>query len=155
MCPDDQFQPDFACAVLGCEPEFRDWAGELAGAALHVFGEGIVPGRSAYDVAQVPVTCEGDVSNCAFNSPSLLTVTSRWGDLNADGAINARDIALASNKLTLPPPGAFTKPRIMLVPSLLQAHRNVNVLDLQNTIDAVSSLRQTGLITGPQSCPSD
>ena len=75
--------------------------------------------------------------------------------VNADGATNALDIARASNKLTVPPPGAFTKPRIMLVGSRLKVYRNVSVLELQNTIDAVSSIPQTGLITGPQSCPND
>jgi hypothetical protein len=160
MCPDDVFQPGFPCAVLGCDPEFRDWAGELAGAAsqtLHVFGEGIVPGRSAYDVSQLPAGCEDDPpANCEALSEPLRIVTARWGDLNADDATDAQDIALASNKLKpIPPPGAFTKPRVMLVGSLLQAHRNINVLELQNTIDAVKPLKQTGLIKGPQSCPND
>ncbi|MCH7632711.1 MAG: hypothetical protein IIB59_05820, partial [Planctomycetes bacterium] len=104
----------------------------------------------------VPLACEDDPANCAFTSPSLRIVTARWGDLDGGGETNAVDITLASNKLKpIPPPGAFTKPRIMLIPSLLQAYRNVNVLELQNTIDAVSSLPQTGLITGPQSCPGD
>ena len=156
FCPDDVFQPDFPCAVLGCEPEFRNWAGELAGATLHVFGEGIVPGRSAYDVAQVPFACEGDVANCAFTSPSLRIITARWADFNDDGSTNAIDIALAVNKLkTIRPPGALTKPRMKLVPSLLLAYIGVSAILLQNTIDAVSSLPQTGLIAGPQSCPND
>ena len=154
FCPDDVFKPDFACAVLDCEPEYRDWAGDLGGEVVHVFGEGIVPGRSAYDVAQLPTACAGDEANCAFASESLRIVTARWCDFNADGDTNSLDIAEASNKVK-PIPDALTKARTMLIPSLLQAHRNVNVLELQNTIDAVKSLPQTGLIAGPQSCPND
>ncbi|MCH7596584.1 MAG: hypothetical protein IID35_08500 [Planctomycetes bacterium] len=207
MCPDTAPQPDFPCAVLGCEPDFRDWAGELANrrceggpndhgecatdddcpgavcegtttacmidedcaenvscvaytctrsAPLHVFGEGVVPARSAYDVTQIPFGCDGDVAGCGFRSPKLLIITARWGDLD-DNGLDASDIALASNKLKeIAAPGALTKPRVMLVGSLLRPYRNVNVLELQNTIDPLASVPQpTGQIKGPQSCPSD
>ena len=154
MCPDDVFKPDFACAVLGCEPEFRDWAGELAGAPLHVFGEGIVPGRSEYDVAQLHSACADDVANCEFAGAPLRIETARWGDFNADGLTDASDIAYAADKVR-PIPNALTKPRTMLVPGLLKVHRNINVIMLINSVDAVKSLPQGGSIAGPQSCPND
>ena len=125
-------------------------------APLHVLGEGVGPGRSAYDVKQIPIGCEDDVAGCGFRSPKLRIITARWGDLD-DNGLDANDIALASNKLKeVAAPGALTKPRVMLVGSLLRPYRNVNVLELQNTIDPLASVPQpTGQIKGPQSCPSD
>ncbi|MCH7597201.1 MAG: right-handed parallel beta-helix repeat-containing protein [Planctomycetes bacterium] len=150
-CPDDTFKPAFLCATTGCEPDYRDWAGDLAGGVLHIYGPGIVPGRSEYDVKQMAASCEGN-ERCTAVSATLRISTARWADLTADGATNAADIAAASDKVK-PIPEAFTKPRTMLIPGILNPLRNVNVLELQNTIDAVKSLPMPGLIMGPQRCP--
>ena len=98
--------------------------------------------------------CADDVANCAFGSEPVRLVTGRWGDLNADDATNSSDIALASDKVK-PIPDAFTKPRIMLIPGVLNILRTVNVTELQNVIDAVKSLPMTGAISGPEVCPND
>ncbi|MCH7597396.1 MAG: hypothetical protein IID35_12670, partial [Planctomycetes bacterium] len=82
---------------------------------------------------------------------ALMITTARWADLTADGATNAQDIAAASDKVK-PIPEAFTKARTMLIPGILNPFRNVNVLELQNTIDAVKSLPMSGLIAGPEDC---
>ena len=150
-CPDDVFKPPFLCATTGCEPEYRDWASELAGGVLHVYGPGIVPARSEYNVRQIPAACAGSEASCAFASDALMMTTGRWADLTAAGATNAQDIAAASDKVK-PIPEAFTKPRTMLIPGILDPFRNVNVLELQNTIDAVKGLPMPGFITGPEDC---
>ena len=54
-----------------------------------------------------------------------------------------------------PHAAALHEPLRMLIASLLKVYRLVNVRELQNTIDAVASLPQTGQIKGPQSCPND
>ena len=71
--------------------------------------------------------------------------------MTADGATDAQDITAASDKVK-EIPEALTKPRTMLIPGILDPFRNVNVLELQNTVDAVKSLPMTGLIAGPEDC---
>ena len=80
-----------------------------------------------------------------------MITTARWADMTADGAINAQDITAASDKVK-PIPEALAKPRTMLIPRILNPFRNVNVLELQNTIDAVKSLPMPGFISGPEDC---
>ena len=116
-----------------------------------MYGPGIVPARSEYNVRQIPAACVGSEASCAFASDALMLATARWADMTADGATNAQDIAAASDKVK-PIPEALTKPRTMLIPGVLNPFRNVNVLELQNTVDAVKSLPMTGLITGPEDC---
>ena len=54
VCPDSAvLLTSFRCAQLGCTPEYRDWAGELAGRTLHVVGREIVP-SSEYAVTNWP-----------------------------------------------------------------------------------------------------
>ncbi len=80
-----------------------------------------------------------------------MITTARWADMTADGATNASDITAASDKVK-PIPEAFTKPRTMLIPGVLNPFRNVNVTELQNTVDAVKSLPMPGFIAGPEDC---
>ncbi len=84
-------------------------------------------------------------------SDALMIATARWADMTADGATNAQDITAASDKVK-PIPSAFTKPRTMLIPGILDPFRNVNVIELQNTVDAVKSLPMPGFIAGPEDC---
>ena len=100
----------------------------------------------------LPAACAGDAANCAFASASLQIATARWCDFNVDGSTNSADIALAADKVK-PIPSAFTKQRMLVVPGLLKPHANINVVVLQNAVDAVKLLPQAGSITGPQSCP--
>ena len=150
-CPDDDFKPPFLCATTGCDPEYRDWAGDLAGGVLHVYGPGIVTARSEYNLRQIPAACAGNEASCASASEALMLATARWADMTADGATNAQDIAAASDKVK-PVPEALAKPRTMLIPGILNPFRNVNVLELQNTVDAVKGLPMPGFITGPEDC---
>ena len=64
-----------------------------------------------------------------------MIATARWADMTADGATNAADITAASDKVK-EIPEALTKPRTMLIPGILDPFRNVNVTELQNTVDA-------------------
>ena len=150
-CPDDQFKPPFLCATTGCEPEYRDWASDLAGGVFHVYGPGIVPARSEYNVRQIPAACAGNEAACASASEALMISTARWADMTADGATNAQDITAASDKVK-EITAALTKPRTMLIPGILDVFRNVNVTELQNTVDAVKSLPMPGFINGPEDC---
>ena len=77
--------------------------------------------------------------------------TARWADLTSDGATNAADITAASYKVK-EIPEAFTKPRTMLIPGILDIFRKVNVTELQNTVDAVKSLPMPAFISGPEDC---
>ena len=150
-CPDDVFKPPFLCATTGCAPEYRAWASDLADGVLHVYGPGIVPARSEYNVRQIPAACAGSEASCTAISGALMISTARWADLTADGSTNAQDITAASDKVK-PIEDALTKPRTMLIPGILDPFRNVNVTELQNTVDAVKSLPMTGSITGPEDC---
>ena len=49
-------------------------------------------------------------------------------------------------------PEAFTKPRTMLVPGILNPFRNVDVREIATTVDAVKSLPMPGFISGPEDC---
>ena len=69
----------------------------------------------------------------------------------SDSPTNAPDITAASDKVK-PIASAFTKPRTMLIPGILDPFRNVNVTELQNTVDAVKSLPMPGFISGPEDC---
>jgi hypothetical protein len=82
-CPDSAaFGTTFKCAVLGCYPEYRDWAAELGGEVLHVTGASVVP-SSRYGVSQLPESCQGAEDSCAEVSAELAIVTSRHGDLDS------------------------------------------------------------------------
>ncbi len=100
---------------------------------------------------QIPVACAGNEASCTLASDALMILTARWADMTADGSTNASDITAASDKVK-PIPEAFTKPRTMLIPGTLNPFRNVNVTELQNTVDAVKSLPMTGSIAGPEDC---
>ena len=70
----------------------------------------------------------------------------------SDSPTNAPDITAASDKVK-PIPEAFTKPRTMLIPGILNPFRDVDVSELQNTVDAVKSLTMAGSIAGrPENC---
>ncbi len=89
-CPDVPTHcPNFACAVLGCEPEYRDWAAEVAAidpihSVIHVTGNAVVP-SSTYSVLH---EAEGGET-----SASMQVSTAVWGDvLPAFGVVNVVDL---------------------------------------------------------------
>lgn len=74
----------FRCARLQCEPEYRDWGTELAGATLHVSGSEILP-DSIYDVQITAAPCLPLEAN--FSSP-ISILTTRWSDVVAPFGAN-------------------------------------------------------------------
>ena len=111
QCPDSQvLGTSFSCATLGCQPEYRDWAGELAGNALYVTADGIVP-SSSYDVASVPAWCAGQETTCSTVSAEVRVTTGRWGDVDVvSGPLNVLDVAKLVDKVKDLAGGTLPKP---------------------------------------------
>ncbi len=125
----------FRCARLGCTPEYRDWAGELAGAPLHVTGAAAVP-SSTYDAAQLAASCEGNEATCAAVSEELSILTTLFGNVDNDPQLNVLDVAAVVDKVK-DLPSAFIKPRTQLQPDVPDPTANVNVLDAATAVDAL------------------
>ncbi|MEK6799529.1 MAG: hypothetical protein AABZ12_11230 [Planctomycetota bacterium] len=136
-CPDSiVVGTTFKCAVLGCTPEYRDWAGELAGAVLHATGTEIVP-SSVYHAAQLASGCTGNETTCGAASTELQLRTARWGDIDGNGQLNVLDVATDVDKVKDLATGTLIKPRTQLQPAAPDPLRNVNVLDIANAVDAL------------------
>ena len=137
----------FRCAILGCNPEYRDWGAELDGAVMHVTGAAVVP-SSQYDAAHVGANCSGQEASCAAISADLPIFTAQFGDTDpySDG-LSVLDIARIVDHIkgaTYPtvwpaPPGTgMFKPRVHLRPNVPDAaSENVGVLDVASCVDAV------------------
>ncbi len=125
----------FKCAKLGCTPEYRDWAGELNGAALHVTGAAVVP-SSTYDAAQLAASCEGNEATCTAVSEELSILTTLFGNVDNDPQLNVLDVAAVVDKVK-DLPSAFIKPRTQLQPDVPDPTANVNVLDAATAVDAL------------------
>jgi hypothetical protein len=129
----------FRCAILGCEPEYRDWGTELGGDVMHVTGASVVP-SSEYTVSQL--------NDVELASGDLTLTTGRFGDTDpySDG-LSVLDIARIVDHIkgaTYPtvwpaPPGTgMFKPRVHLRPNVPDAaSENVGVLDVASAVDAV------------------
>jgi hypothetical protein len=135
-CPDSVPHPQYKCARLSCTPEYRNWAGELAGAVLHVTGEHVAP-SSMYDVAFLPGGCAGAEETCGLASPNLAVSTVRWGDVDASGTANAMDIARVVDKVAARA-GSLPEYRCLLEPrDPNPTSKNVTAMDLARIVDAV------------------
>ena len=138
-CPDStSLGTSFNCAVLGCQPEYRDWAGDLAGAPLHVSGSAVVP-SSTLAISHVPAYCQGFETDCLAASAELMVTTRRWGDIVDGGAIpvNAIDIAAMVDKVK-DLPSAVSEPRALLQPRApTPLSSAVNAQDIGRSVDAV------------------
>lgn len=77
--PEGSSSATFVGAELQCVPHFQDWSSI---GLLHVYGREVVP-FSTYDVQNIDVDCQNDLTNNALYSPSLMINTSRWGDVIA------------------------------------------------------------------------
>jgi hypothetical protein len=141
-CTDSQaFATTYKCARLGCTPEYRDWAGILGGAVVHVTGDSVVP-SSQYDVSHLAASCAGNEASCASASLELAVATERWGNVDntpAGAAPNAIDISRVVDK-TKDAPGAFTKPRCRLQPATPNAEVPISALDISRCVDAAKGL---------------
>ncbi len=84
------FNTTYKCAVLGCQPEYRNWASEgLAGSdILHVTGNAIIP-ESVYDVRFIQ---EVSATTIECRSAGLTIETGVYGDTDANGLVNVTDI---------------------------------------------------------------
>ncbi len=140
----------FLCAVLGCQPEYRDWAAETAGGTLHVTGAAVVPGRSSYAVSQLSAACAGCQADCSFSSSELFVTTAQWGDVDP-GALNAQDLTVIVDRLKDLPEIDVIKPRAQLTPNIPSPVRKMNVNDLEVAVDALKSFPFA--FPGPGICP--
>jgi hypothetical protein len=138
-CPDSVLLgTSFKCATLGCQPEYRDWAGDLDGQPLHISASAVVP-SSTLAISQVPLFCQGSETDCLAASAELLVTTRRWGDIVDTGAlpVNALDIAAVVNKVK-DIAGAVSEPRGMLQPKNPAPHTAaVGAVDIGRAVDAV------------------
>ncbi|MCH7597100.1 MAG: exo-alpha-sialidase, partial [Planctomycetes bacterium] len=137
----------FQCAVLGCQPEYRNWASDLAEplidgpTVLHVAGSAIMPGRSDYLVRQLDLRCQGQEAGCTSVSEALAISTARWGDVNGDADLSVRDVETQVDKLKDVPTGTLSKPRTQLNRTELDPTGKISVVEIQLTVDALKSLR--------------
>ena len=151
VCPDSAvLLTSFRCAQLGCTPEYRDWAGELAGRTLHVVGREIVP-SSEYAVTQLAASCAGNESTCLFVSTELTVRTTTWGNVDNDPQLNVLDLAAMVDKVKDLATGTLSKPQTQLQADLPNPQANVSVLDVANAVDALKGFAYP--FPGPQNCP--
>lgn len=142
LCGDPLFHPDYGCATLGCEPEYRDWAAILGGEDLHIIADSVAP-SSIYSVSVLAAGCAGQEATCAAASDGITLTTARWGDVASsgggapEGIANVIDIGLVVDKVkTLPT--ALPEPRCWLKLSQPSPYgAGVNVIDIGLTVDSV------------------
>jgi hypothetical protein len=129
----------YNCAVLGCAPEYRDWAAHFGGEPVHLTGSAVVP-SSQYQVAQLAALCAGNEAACSAVSAELSVATERWGNVDnvpAGGAPSALDIAeLVDKARSLP--GAMAESRCQLQGALPNPYAAaVSAQDIARIVDAV------------------
>jgi hypothetical protein len=147
-CDDSFPDPSFACAYLGCEPEYRNWAEDLEGEVLRVTGDAVVP-SSTYVIAMVPPGCVEPETNCPDILFELPVVTSTWGDL-LPGELDVVDLAAAVNKLKSLagwPPEYRT---LMGPQSPDPMERDASITDVSAIVDALKEMAYPFAI---QACP--
>jgi len=157
-CPDSpNFGTSYKCAQLGCEPEYRDWAGDLGGEALHVTGDAVVP-DSMYAVANLPANCAAQEAQCETASSELAVATVRWGDVVGDangppdGLANVLDISATVDKVK-DLAAAFVEPRVWLKDRQPEPHlAGINVIDVSFVVDAVKGFPYPAAFTIDE-CP--
>jgi hypothetical protein len=142
FCPDSAaLGSSFACARLGCSPEYRDWAGIFGGDVVHVTGDSVVP-SSHYTIAQLASSCLGHEAVCAA-SAEVLVATERWGNVDnipAGGTPNAIDIGFIVSKVK-DAPGSFIESRCQLQGPMPNPYSlAVSALDIARGVDAVKGL---------------
>jgi hypothetical protein len=143
------FNTFFKCAKLGCEPEYRDWAGDFNGEPMHVTGRDVIP-SSIYHVAHVAEACQGQEPTCPASSFELQVNTALWGDV-LPGTLNAIDLGevVDKSKDTM---DALTKPSVLLQPNEPDPRAVFSALNVGAAVDAVKGLPYNAGWT-PQTCP--
>ena len=136
-CPDSpNFGNTFRCAVLGCTPEYRDWAAEVGGEVLHVTGAAIVP-SSQYDILLLDSSCQGNEVSCTAVSTEVPVSTALFGNVDDDPQLNVLDVAEVVDHLK-GVAGSLSKSRVHMRPNVPDAFgENVTVLDVATVVDAL------------------
>ncbi|MBI3836290.1 MAG: right-handed parallel beta-helix repeat-containing protein [Planctomycetes bacterium] len=155
-CPETESPPStFKCAMLQCTPSYNDWAGSLAGRALHVAGIEVIP-SSAYDVRQFAASCRGNEGTCTAVSSALRVNTGRWGDVAAPFQApspapltqpNITDVAACVDKFKAVP-AAIIVARADVNPAI--PNHVVDIADVANIVDAFKILVYP--FPGPAAC---
>ncbi len=148
-CPDSEaFGTTMKCATLSCDPEYRDWAGELGNEVLHVTSPAVVPG-SQYNVSVLLSLCEGIEASCELISDELPLSTGQWGDVDP-GQLDVLDVAAVVDQVK-DISGAPGKAQAQLQPRELDPFANVSVLDVAYAVDALREAPYP--FDGPDPCP--
>ena len=149
-CPDSiNLGTGYKCAVLGCEPEYRDWHAALAGAVLHVTGDTVIP-SSQYSADFISPDCQGNEADCTLATPAVSLATGRWGDVDP-GTVDVLDVSTQVDKLK-DLPQAPAEPRTMLQPIVPTPRTSsVNILDVASAVDALKGFAYP--FSTPETCP--
>jgi hypothetical protein len=167
----DVFNTSYKCATLGCEPEFRNWAADLATPGIEqpqvpglifVTGDVALPSSSFIVEHFTPTASRDGLAATACPPPGQLVVrTSRWGDVTSagdgppDGRADVLDISALTNKLVTPGT-AFLEPRLWLKQFDPAPNADpINVLDLSDCVDGVKEKRYPCTRKALQACPAD
>ncbi|MCH7595566.1 MAG: hypothetical protein IID35_03320 [Planctomycetes bacterium] len=126
----------FACAVLGCQPEYRDWVTELGGRTLFATGPEIMPGASRYEITLVPASCMGNEASCAETLPLLTVGTPRWGDVEDHVGVSTLDLVHMVDRM-MELGGTILKPAAQFQPQQVNPLNPMDVRDLALAVDAV------------------
>jgi hypothetical protein len=158
-CPETEAPlTTFKCATLQCAPYYTDWASALGGQVLHVTGAEVVP-SSAYDVQQVPESCQGNEVSCLAISAPLRVNTFRWGDVvdpfqdPSPAALtqpNIQDVAAVVDKFT-GVASAPIKARCQMRPNVPDPNSAINIVDVAHAVDAFQNFAYP--YSGPTACP--
>jgi hypothetical protein len=148
----------FRCAVLGCEPEYRQWKLELGRDPLNVTGAAVVP-SSQYEVVEFASSCQGQEATCTATSSGQQVLTAVHGDVDpVSDNLAVLDVARIVDHVK-GIPGSLPKPAVHLRPNVPDAiGESVGVLDIATAVDAVKG-RPYGFVGdfGPcaDACPGE
>ncbi len=143
------FQTFYACATLGCEPEYADWSGLFGGALLFVSGNEVIP-DSTYQVAHLAASCLGVEETCGAASAEVGIATVRFGDSNGDLAVNVTDVVECVDVLKQIPTALFEYQCYVRDVAPVPHDNPVNITDIVLHVDA---LKLVPYVLSFSSCP--
>jgi len=151
------FSTSYRCAILGCQPEYRDWGTDVGGLTLHVTGDGIAP-SGTYGISHIAESCGSvpSADSCNTASSALSLSTGAWGDVCSagggppDGAANVIDIGCVVNKVKETPPFASEARTWLKQQNPNPVADAINVIDIGNCVDSVKGLPYPFSVTA---CP--
>lgn len=148
------FGTSYKCAMLGCDPEEREWDVEIGNAPLHVTGSAVMP-SATYSVRSWREPESG--YKCRSPSQAILSA-SAYGDVSGSGggppdnATNIIDIGVVVDKIK-DGETALSEPRTWLkMASPTPNIDPVNVIDVGHVVDALKGLAYPFV---PVVCPGD